>query len=127
MNRVARGIAVKLRSEHCLCDLQTKPVTDCKISDTFLVNQVYEKVRDLGLPYEIKESGGSVLIKIALTPNINQLQFHHPKEKFRFLTTRTLHGSQTPNWRAPKSYNENSVPNQTSFPDISFFRNTPTS
>ena len=101
MIRVAKDIAVKLRSEHCLCDLQTKPVTDCKMAnDPFLVNQVYEKVRDLGLPYEIKESSGSVLIKIALTQNINQHRFHHPKEKFCFLSTRTLHGSQTPNWRA---------------------------
>ena len=28
----------QLRSEHCLCVVQTNPVTDCKMSDTYLLN-----------------------------------------------------------------------------------------
>ena len=47
----------QLRSEHCFCVVQTNPVRDCKMSDTYLLNQLYENVRGLGLHYEIKESG----------------------------------------------------------------------
>ena len=89
------------------------------MSDSFQFNQLYESVRVLGLPYEIKESGGSVIIKIA--SNANQTKFRHTNEKFRFLTTRTFNGSSNQNWRTPISLN----PIRTSFPDISFFRSTP--
>ena len=87
------------------------------MSDSFQFNKLYESVRGLGLPYEIKESGGSVIIKIA--SNSNQ-KCHHPNEKFRFLTTRTFNGSSNQNWRTPSF---NAI--RTSFPDVSFFRTTP--
>ena len=86
--------------------------------------QLYTLVRDLGLPYKISESGGSVVIKIS--SNSNQKQLNLPKEKFRFHSIRTLNGSDNLNWRRPNTYQEASfAPRSTSFPDISFFRDTP--
>ena len=84
------------------------------------LERVYEKVREIGLPYEIKELEGSVTIKILSTQT--QQKVLHPAEKFQFLTQRTLNGSSTKNWRAPpKKYEENSLNTRRSFPEISFF------
>jgi hypothetical protein len=88
------------------------------MSATFL-HPVYEKVRELGLPYQIKETGGSVIIKITSTSQYQN--FQQTKEKFRFQTTRTFDGSSNPNWRAPQTY----IVFKTDFPDINFFRRTP--
>ena len=44
-----------------------------------LYNFVYKQVRLLGLPYEIKESGGSVVIKISV--DIKQQSFNKKKRK----------------------------------------------
>ena len=97
------------------------------MSNSFVFNKVYDEVRSLGLPYEIQESGGNVMIKISSSSSINQKQsFKNSKEKFRFLTSRTLNGSRQPNWRVPPSSNENSYAViRKSFPDIEFFRRTP--
>ena len=92
------------------------------MSATFL-HPVYEKVRELGLPYQIKETGGSVIIKITSTSQYQN--FQQTKEKFRFQTTRTFDGSSNPNWRAPQTYKETSLVFKTDFPDINFFRRTP--
>ena len=89
-----------------------------------MFDQLYENVRDLGLPYKISESGGSVIIKIS--SNIKQSQqLQQKKEKFRFNSVRTINGSDNLNWRAPQTYNEDFLTSRTPFPDISFFRNTP--
>ena len=85
-------------------------------------NPLYEQVRQLGLPYQIKESGGSVLIKIS---SKNFQQFSNSNEKFRFHTSRTLNGSNNQNWRSPQNFQEKSILSGTSFPDINFFRSTP--
>ena len=93
-----------------------------------LYNPVYEQVRQLGLPYEIKESGGSVVIKI--TADNKQNSFSKEKEKFRFNTKRTFNGSSNLNWRSPANYNEKSVNISEqkipfSFPSLQFFQTTP--
>ena len=92
------------------------------MSATFL-HPVYQKVRELGLPYQIKETEGSVIIKI--TSSSQYQNFQQTKEKFRFQTTRTFNGSSNPNWRAHQTYNETSLVLKTDFPDINFFRRTP--
>ena len=71
---------------------------------------------------QIKESGGSVLIKIS---SKNFQQFSNSNEKFRFHTSRTLNGSNNQNWRSPQNFQEKSILSGTSFPDINFFRSTP--
>ena len=87
-------------------------------------NSVYEEVRKIGLPYQIKESGGSVLIKIS--SDIKH-QYNQERGKFRFNTVRTFGGSENKNWRSPISYDENSERsfNRINFPDITFFQDTP--
>ena len=86
------------------------------------LNPLYEQVRELGLPYQIRESGGSVIIKISSN---NQPQpFKNTREKFRFHTSITLNGAESPNWRSP-NFEENSSFPKTSFPDSNFFRCTP--
>ena len=85
-------------------------------------NQLYEHVRDLGLPYEIKESGGSVIIKISADTNNN---FRKKEEKFRFHNKRTLNGSNNLNWRAPENFHETSSIRNPSFPNLHFFKTTP--
>ena len=89
---------------------------------SYLFNSIYEQVRGLGLLYEIKESGGSVLIKIS--SDVKQ-SFSKEKEKFRFHTKRTINGSNNENWRNPKNYQEKSDLSSHSFPDIHFFQTTP--
>ena len=103
-----------------LC-IQTKPVTGLKMSASF--NSLYEHVRQLGLPYQIKESGGSINIKIS--SKIQQHQFSNSREKFRFHTTRTFNGSNNLNWRSSQNFEENSLLSRTTFPDINFFQSTP--
>ena len=88
-----------------------------------MFNNLYEEVRNLGLPYKIDESGGSLIIKISL--NIKQKQSQQNKEKFRFNITRTFNGSGNLNWKAPQTYKEDFMNTRTSFPDIDFFRKTP--
>jgi hypothetical protein len=69
------------------------------------------------------ESEECVTIKIASSSNLHhqKKQYHHQKEKFRFLTNRTFNGPRNPNWRSsPKSFVTRS-----SFPDCSFFQRTP--
>ena len=86
-------------------------------------NPLYQQVRQLGLPYQIKESGGSIVIRIS---SDNKHYFQQDKEKFRFHTMRTFNGSRNSNWRSPQNYEENSfVNNDSTFPDINFFRTTP--
>ena len=63
------------------------------------LERVYEKVREIGLPYKIEELEGSVTIKILSTQT--QQKVLHPAEKFRFLTQRTLNGSSTKTGEAP--------------------------
>ena len=93
------------------------------MADHELVNHLYQQVRQLGLPYQIKESGGSIMIRIS---SDNKHYFHQDKEKFRFHTMRTFNGSSNSNWRTPQNYEENSFANNdSSFPDIKFFRTTP--
>ena len=86
-------------------------------------DQLYEKVREMGLPYKISESGGSIVIKIS--SNSNQKQFSLPKDKFRFHSIRSFNGSENLNWRKPNTFQEASFITGTSFPDIHFFRDTP--
>ena len=52
----------------------------------------------------------------------NKHYFHQDKEKFRFHTMRTFNGSSNSNCRSPQIYEEN----DSFFPDINFFRTTPT-
>ena len=59
-----------------------------------LFNSLYNQVRHLGLPYEIKEAGGSVIIKIS---SDFKNSFNKEKEKFRFHTQITLKGSNNSN------------------------------
>ena len=87
-----------------------------------LFNPVYEKVRELGLAYQIKESGNSVIIKISSN---NEHHIKQEKEKFRFHTTRTLNGSNNPNWRSPQNFYEKSLIRNSCFPNFSFFQTTP--
>ena len=87
---------------------------------SFPFDQLYKQVREIGLPYQINEAGGSVVIKIS--SNIYQKQFSKPREKFRFNSTRTFNGSDTLNWRSPENYQEAST---LFFPNINFFRSTP--
>ena len=84
-------------------------------------NSVYEEVRKIGLPYQIKESGGSVLIKIS--SDIKH-QYNQERGKFRFNTVRTFGGSENKNWRSPISYDDNSVRifSRINFPDITFLK-----
>ena len=56
-------------------------VTDFKMAVNRYINQLYKHVRDMGLPYEIKESGGSVIIKISADTNNS---FRKKEDKFRF-------------------------------------------
>jgi hypothetical protein len=91
------------------------------MSSTF--NPLYKQVRQLGLPYQIKESAASIIIKIS--SKTQQHQFNNSREKFRFHTTRTYNGSNNPNWRSPLNFEENLILLRTSFPDISFFQSTP--
>ena len=84
-------------------------------------NQIYDEVRKTGLHYEIKESGGSLIIRIS---SDSRHQFNQNKEKFKFRTSRTFNGSNNVNWRSPKTFEENSC-SRPSFPDIAFFRSTP--
>ena len=51
--------------------------------------------------------------------------FNQEKEKFRFHTMRTFGGSNNSNWRSPQNFDENTVANRSSFPDMNFFRTTP--
>ena len=92
------------------------------MASSYLFNSIYEQVRGLGLPYEIKESGGSVLIKIS--SDFKQ-SFSKEKEKFRFHTKRTINGSNNQNWRNPQNYQEKSILSSPSLPDIHFFQTTP--
>ena len=78
-------------------------------------NQLYKKVRELGLPYEIKESEGSVIIKITADTNYS----------FRNHNKRTLNGSNTSNWRDPQHFHEQSIIRSPSFPTLNFFQTTP--
>ena len=93
------------------------------MSNSSQLNQVYNQVRNLGVPYEIKESSGSVIIKIS-SSHCKQ-QIFRPKEKFRFHSTRTLNGSSNLDWRAPRNYEESVGSSKSSLPDIPFFRTTP--
>ena len=93
------------------------------MSNSSQLNQVYNQVRNLGVPYEIKESSGSVIIKIS-SSHCKQ-QIFRPIEKFRFHSTRTLNGSSNLDWRAPRNYEESVGSNKLSLPDIQFFRTTP--
>ena len=88
-----------------------------------IYNSVYEQVRKLGLPYEIKESGGSVTIKISA--EIKQESFYKKKEQFRFHTKRTLNGASSSDWKNPLNNNEKSVQISSSFPNLQFFQTTP--
>jgi hypothetical protein len=101
--------------------LETNPVTKLKMSAT--LNPVYKTIRELGFSYEIKESGGSVIIKIESL--VKPQLFNNSKEKFQFQTTRTLNGSENRNWRSPQNYEKNSYLPRKSFPDINFFQSTP--
>ena len=93
------------------------------MSANTLLNPLYEKVRELGFPYQIQETVGSVIIKV--NSNTQYQKFHHPREKFRFHTTRSLNGSDIPNWRTPQIYNEKSHVFDPAFPDTNFLRKTP--
>ena len=94
--------------------------TELKMAVSENFNILYQTVRQLGLPYEIKESSGSVLIKISA-----DLKTSFSKEKFRFHTKRTMNGSNNLNWRSPNNYHEKSNFSSPSFPNIQFFRTTP--
>ena len=113
-----------LRSEHCLVLVPRKQVTDFNMAaNRELYNSVYEQVRLLGLPYEIKETGGSVVIKISA--DIKQQSFNKEMEKFRFHNRRTLNGSSNSNWRSPESFNKKYVQisaDVPSFPNLKFFQ-----
>ena len=89
-----------------------------------LFNPIYEQVRKLGLYYEIKETEGSTNIRIS-----TERKTRFRKEKFRFLTTRTLNGSDSANWRKPENYEESRVNKNSTynykFPDLQFFCDTP--
>ena len=86
-----------------------------------LYNSLFQQVRKLGLPYEIKESAGSVVIKIS--PDTKH-SFRNEREKFRFRTNRTLNGSNNLNWRCPQNYEERSLLSPL-FPNLHFFQTTP--
>ena len=104
--------------------VQAKRITDIKMAAcSDLYNSLYKQVRLIGLPYEIKESGGSILIKISA--NLKQQSFKKENEKIRFHNERTLNGSDNLNWRKPHNYFEKSVQNSPSFPNLQFFQTTP--
>ena len=104
--------------------VQAKRITDFKMAAfSDLYNSLYKEVRLIGLPYEIKESGGFILIKISA--NLKQQSFKKENEKFRFHTERTLNGSDNLNWRKPHNYSEKSVQSSPSFPNLKFFQTTP--
>ena len=91
-----------------------------------IFDPVYEQVRKLGLNYQIKESGGSVMIRISSNKQQNVKQ--GSKEKFRFQTSRTFDGSSNLNWRIPTQsdkFCENNSINKPPFPTIDFFQCTP--
>jgi hypothetical protein len=92
-----------------------------KMATQNVFNQIYDEVRKTGLPYQIKESGGSLIIRIS---SDSRQQFNQNKEKFKFSTSRTFNGSNNVNWRSPKTFEENSC-SRPSFPDITLFRSTP--
>ena len=87
-----------------------------------VLNSLYEHVRKTGLPYQINESGGSIVIKISSN---RKYQFNQSQEKFRFHTSRTFNGSSNKNWRSPENFSDNSFHKKPSFPDITFFKSTP--
>lgn len=87
------------------------------------LNLLYKNVRELGYPYQIKETGGSIIIQISASNQSKSI--HHSRKKFRFHTSRTLNGSDTQNWRNPQTFTDASLSNRSDFPDIAFFRRTP--
>ena len=72
-----------------------------------IYNSVYEQVRLLGLPYKIKESGGSIVIRISVDER--QKSFSKEREKLRFYSKRTFNGSSNSNWRKPEIFNDKSA------------------
>ena len=88
------------------------------------LSSLYEEVRRIGLPYQIKESGGAIVIRIF---SDRKYQFNQNQEKFRFHSSRTFNGSSNANWRSPQNFSENSFSNKPSahFPNITFFQSTP--
>ena len=86
------------------------------------LDSLYEQVRKTGLPYQIKESGGAIVIKIS---SDRKYQFNQSQEKFRFHTNRTFNGSSNKNWRLPQNFSEHSFHKRPSFPDLTFFQSTP--
>ena len=107
-----------------LCKVQTTVTDYTKMAatDTELINSVYEQVRKTGLPYQIKESGGSIVIRMS---SDSKFKFKNNQEKFRFHSTRTFNGSNNTNWRSPQIFSESSFTSKPSFPDITFFQSTP--
>lgn len=89
-----------------------------------LYNPIYEQIRKLGLPYQVKETGGSVTIQITAD---TKYDFSHQNSKFRFKTSKTFNGSSNSNWRSPKMFKDVSTPKQTFFtlPSLEFFQLTP--
>ena len=85
-----------------------------------LYNPIYELIRKLGLSYEIKESGTSVIIRISADTKYN---FNPQDKKFRFQTSRAFNGSSNRNWRSPRTFEETSA--HSKLPSIEFFRSTP--
>ena len=81
----------------------TKVVTGFKMAVSSSLDIVYDQVRRFGLPNQIKESGGSVLIRIW------NKQFNHNRDKFRFHTRICFNGSENTNWIAPNIFEENST------------------
>ena len=85
-----------------------------------LYNPIYEQIRKLGLSYEIKESGTSVIIKISADSKYN---FNPQDKNFRFQTSKTFNGSSNRNWRSPRTFEETSA--HSKLPSMEFFRSTP--
>ena len=103
-----------------------EPVTEFKMAASNIFNTLYEQVRNLGVPYEIKESEGAVVIKLSTN---KKYSCNQQSAKFRFNTKKTINGSSTPNWRSPRhqfiEHSSSSVDQSKGFPDFHFFQTTP--